>query len=151
MNCCNDSNISVVSDSRSSVCFHHYFNVAGRFPGTQTCPSCDSASLESSGLPWKKGSWSGRSCRGLWAGLLGCASLFPISIGQRPALWPWASGKGGGECSHQVCPGRGPKWCAEHKASFFNFTTSGQFKWMKEKKKKTQKKIKILCNSITQQ
>lgn len=150
MNCCNDSNISVVSDSRSSVCFHHYFNVAGRFPGTQTCPSCDSASLESSDLPWKKGSWSGRSCRGLWAGLLGCASLFPISIGQRPALWPWASGKGGGECSHQVCPGRGPKWCAEHKASFFNFTTSGQFKWMKEKKK-TQKKIKILCNSITQQ
>lgn len=150
MNCCNNSNISVVSDSRSSVCFHHYFNVAGRFPGTQTCPSCDSASLESSDLPWKKGSWSGRSCRGLWAGLLGCASLFPISIGQRPALWPWASGKGGGECSHQVCPGRGPKWCAEHKASFFNFTTSGQFKWMKEKKK-THKKIKILYNSVTQQ
>lgn len=138
MNCCNNSNISVVSDSRSSVCFHHYFNVAGRFPGTQTCPSCDSASLESSDLPWKKGSWSGRSCRGLWAGLLGCASLFPISIGQRPALWPWASGKGGGECSHQVCPGRGPKWCAEHKASFFNFTTSGQFKWMKEKKKNSE-------------
>lgn len=150
MNCCNNSNISVVSDSRSSVCFHHYFNVAGRFPGTQTCPSCDSASLESSDLPWKKGSWSGRSCRGLWAGLLGCASLFPISIGQRPALWPWASGKGGGECSHQVCPGRGPKWCAEHKALSFLFYHEWTVQ-MNERKKKTHKKIKILYNSVTQQ
>lgn len=149
MNCCNNSNISVVSGSRTFVIFiitsmwqegsqgprlAHLVTVPALNP--QTCP--------------------GRRGVGVVdpAGVYGhayasYASLFPISIGQNPVLWPQASGKGGGECSHQLCPGRGPKWCAEHKALSFFFTTSGQFAWMKEKK--THKKIKILYNSITQQ